>query len=298
MGNAHFDTKTDPWWYRDSVEVPFFMHYLKGAPTPALPGALVFETGRHAWRRYAQWPPAETQPMSLTLGAGGTLALCPQARPGAAVRGLATTACTVAQTTTGSDAYVSDPAHPVRFVEHPEIDVPREYMTADQRFAAPPRHARLPDRALGRGCGHRRARLAGAAREHDRHRRGTDADYVVKLVDVFPGADGEQQLVRGEPMRARFRESFSAPKAMVPNAPTRVAYTMPDVNHTFRRGHRIMVQLQSSWFPLTDRNPQTFVPNINFARPADFRPATMRVYRGGAEGSRVDVETVPAPRMP
>jgi putative CocE/NonD family hydrolase len=290
LGLARFDVKTGP-WYRDSVEFPFFMHHLKGAPAPDLPEALVFETGRNAWRRYAQWPPAESRPARLVFGAGGALRLC----------GEGDRACGAGPT--GADAYVSDPARPVPFTEEVDVEVPRDYMTADQRFAA-----RRPDVLVYQTAPlDRDVTIAGPVAPALRvSTSGTDADYVVKLVDVFPdsAADpagtpegfhyaGYQQLVRGEPMRARYRESLSTPRPMAPNRPTRVAFTMPDVNHTFRRGHRIMVQVQSSWFPLTDRNPQTFVPNIYFARPGDFRAATMRVYRGGADGSRVDVRVMP-----
>ncbi|GJG86247.1 glutaryl-7-ACA acylase [Gemmatimonadetes bacterium T265] len=298
LGNARFDAATGP-WYRDSVEFPFFLHHLKGAPAPDLPEALVFETGRNAWRRYPQWPPAAARPMALTLGPAGTLALCP--RGGA--NGTLTPACAAARAATGTDTYVSDPAHPVPFTEELDPEVPREYMTADQRLAS-----RRPDVLVYQTAPLAEdVTIAGPVAPTLRvSTSGTDADYVVKLIDVFPDSapdpaglpegfhyGGYQQLVRGEPMRARFRDSFTTPKPMTPNTPTRVAWTTPDVNHTFRRGHRIMVQLQSTWFPLVDRNPQTFVPNINFARPEDFKAATMRVYHGGIEGSKVEVLVMP-----
>ena len=198
---------------------------------------------------------------------------------------------------------MSDPAHPVPFTEVVDVDVPREYMTADQRFAS-----RRPDVLVYQTAPLAQdVTIAGPVAPVLRvSTSGTDADYVVKLIDVFPDSardpeglpegfhyGGYQQLVRGEPMRARFRESRSTPRPMVPDQPTAVAWTMPDVNHTFRRGHRIMLQLQSTWFPLVDRNPQTFVPNINFARPEDFRAARIKVYHGGTDGSRVDVLVVP-----
>ena len=292
LGDARFDAKTGP-WYRDSVEFPFFLHHLKGAPAPDLPEALVFETGRNAWRRYSQWPPRESRPMRLILAAGGRLLLCAPADR----------ACAASAGPAGADTYVSDPAHPVPFTEAIEPEVPREYMTGDQRFAA-----RRPD-VLVYVSDPLTAdvTIAGPVSPVLQvSTSGTDADYVTKLIDVFPDSardpeglpdgfhyGGYQQLVRGEPMRARFRESFTTPRSMVPQVATRVASTMPDVNHTFRRGHRIMVQIQSSWFPLVDRNPQTFVPNINSARPADFRAAVMKVYHAGPNGSRVDVAVVP-----
>jgi len=135
---------------------------------------------------------------------------------------------------------------------------------------------------------------------------GTDADFVVKLIDVYPAnfPDNEgnpkdvhlgeyEQLVRGELFRARFRNGYEAPQPFQPNQITRVAYTMPDVNHTFRRGHRIMVQVQSTWFPLVDLNPQKFVPNIYNAEPSDFQKATERVYHSAANDSHIDVLLLP-----
>jgi predicted acyl esterase len=135
---------------------------------------------------------------------------------------------------------------------------------------------------------------------------GTDADFIVKLIDVFPDdappnpADsgfvvgGYQQLVRGEPFRGRFRRSFERPVAFEPNRPDSIRFTMPDINHTFRRGHRVMVQIQSSWFPFTDRNPQTFVPNIFEAPDSSYRAATMRVYRSAAHPTRVELLVMPS----
>jgi putative CocE/NonD family hydrolase len=122
---------------------------------------------------------------------------------------------------------------------------------------------------------------------------GTDSDFVVKLIDVFPNnapetMGGYQMLVRGEPMRARFRNSYSKPEAMEPGEVTKVEFTLPDINHTFMPGHRIMIQIQSSWFPLVDRNPQKFV-DIYRATDADFQKATQRVYRSGANQSRLSV---------
>jgi putative CocE/NonD family hydrolase len=227
--------------------------------------------------------------MSLVLGAGGTLTL--EAAGSAAAPRAAAPA--------GVDGYESDPAKPVPFIDWVATGMPREYMTADQRFAA-----RRPDVLVYQSEPLAEdVTLAGPVAPQLRvSTTGTDADFVVKLVDVFPDSaptpadapagfryGGHQQLVRGEPMRARYRESFETPRPLVPGQVTRVDWVMPDVNHTFRRGHRIMLQVQSSWFPLIDRNPQTFVESIFFAKPADYRRATMRVHRGGADGSRVGV---------
>jgi putative CocE/NonD family hydrolase len=134
---------------------------------------------------------------------------------------------------------------------------------------------------------------------------GTDSDFVVKLIDVFPDntpdpdpnpkllrMGGYQMLVRGEPMRARYRNSWERPEALVPNQPTKVEYVLPDTSHTFRKGHRIMVQIQSTWFPLVDRNPQKFV-NIYQARDSDFQKATQRIYRAGRTGSHLKLMVLP-----
>ena len=206
------------------------------------------------------------------------------------------------------DQYVSDPNCPVPYVGHVQMGMQRDYMTEDQRFAAtrpdvlvymtPPLDDDLT--VLGK---------IGV----DLHvsTSGTDSDFVVKVIDVFPSdyptpewkgpapepanrvrMGGYQQLVRGEPFRGKFRNSFEAPVAFVPNQPDRIRFDLPDVAHTFRRGHRLMVQIQSSWFPLTDRNPQVFT-DIPKARPEDFTIATQRVYRSQARASAI---TLPVER--
>src|SRR5262249_33095305 len=187
------------------------------------------------------------------------------------------------------DEYVSDPSKPVPFIENVAIGMTREYMTDDQRFAS-----RRPDvltyqtEALAADetvAGPLRAELYVST-------TGPEADFVVKLIDVYPDdakdaepnptnfrTAGYQMLVRGEPFRARFRSGYDKPEPMKPGQVTKIAFTLPDVNHSFQKGHRIMLQIQSTWFPLVDRNPQTFVPNIFRAGDADFQKATQRVYR-------------------
>jgi putative CocE/NonD family hydrolase len=213
-----------------------------------------------------------------------------------------------------SDSYVSDPAKPVPFIGYTALDVPQEYMVADQRFAAT-----RPDVLVYETepleedvtlAGPVMPRLLVSS-------TGTDADFVVKLIDVYPperttpnderASDkrndvpppsitlaGYQQLVRGEPFRAKFRNSFEKPEPLVPGQVTAVNFDMPDVNHTFRRGHRIMVQVQSSWFPLVDLNPQVF-EDIPHAKPEDFRAATQRVFRGKDHASGLEVYVLPQP---
>jgi uncharacterized protein len=207
---------------------------------------------------------------------------------------------------------VSDPEHPVPFVDYTTDTVPQRYMVDDQRFAA-----RRPDVLVYQSdildedvtiAGPISPKLKIAS-------TGTDSDFVVKLIDVYPndypdpeestvgkrivGAPplhmgGYQQLLRGEPMRAKFRNSWEKPEALVPGKMTEVNFTMPDLNHTFRKGHRIMVQVQSSWFPLVDRNPQTFV-DIPNAKPADFRKAAEQIFHGKGSESGVEVLVLPQP---
>src|SRR5262249_11962380 len=182
------------------------------------------------------------------------------------------------------DEYLSPPSRRVPFENKPSTPKSQEFMTADQRFAA-----RRPDvLVFETDVLKEDLTVAGPiGAELFVSTTGTDSDFVVKVIDIYPDyhpdpvgvtMGGYQQLLRREVMPGRFRKSFEKPEAMAPGEPTRVKFTLPDVYHTFRRGHRIMVQVQSSWFPLFDRNPQTFV-DIPRAKPSDYRKATQRVYR-------------------
>jgi putative CocE/NonD family hydrolase len=278
LGPVNFAAKNSE-YFNDQVLLPFFQQYLKDGPDAKLPKALMFETGTNAWRRYDAWPPKNTQAKTLYFAASGKLSFEPPAA-GA----------------TAFDEYVSDPNRPVPFVETEDTGVPQEYMDADQRFAA-----KRPDVLVYESepltedvtvAGPVQPRLWVSS-------SGTDSDFDVKLIDVYPmnypdpepnpkeiRMGGYQQLVRGEPFRGKFRNSFEKPEPLTPDQPTELNFALPDINHTFRRGHRIMVQIQSTWFPLTDRNPQKFM-NIPDAQPQDFQKATERVYRGGAQGSSI-----------
>ncbi len=288
QGTLHWTTKTGP-WFRDSIEFPFFMHYLNGAAAPALPKVLVYRTGGERWDRYDAWPPKNANVRSLYLLPGGKLGW---QKPGK-VAGKA-----------AFDEYVSDPATPVPVVGRIDRSgMPRDYMSGDQRFAS----KRADVLTFQTDPLTEDVTVAGpVAPELHVSTSGTDADFVVKLIDVFPDdapnwpgdttgfvVAGYQQLVRGEPFRGKFRRDSAKPVAFVPNKPDSLGYSMPDINHTFKKGHRIMVQVQSSWFPLIDRNPQTFVPNIFEASPADFKAATMRVYHTAGKESRITVHTLP-----
>jgi uncharacterized protein len=263
-------------FFNDQVLLPFFQQYLKDAPDPKLPTAVVFETGTNVWRSYESWPPKNTQARTLYFHAGGKLSFEP------------------AKESPGYDEYVSDPNRPIPFVETQSTSVPQTYMDADQRFAA-----RRTDVATYQTDPlEQDITVAGSVSPKLWvSSSGTDSDFDVKLIDVYPmdypnpdpnprdvHMGGYQQLVRGEPFRAKFRNSFEKPEPLVPNQPTAINFDLPSISHTFRRGHRIMVQIQSTWFPLTDRNPQRF-ENIPDAKPEDFQKATERVYHGGGQGS-------------
>ena len=291
LGDASFGEKTGV-FFRKQIQYPFFEKYLKGKETEALPKAYVFETGSNVWRKYSAWPPPSAAAKTLYFHEGGGLSFESPVEK------------------VGVDSYVSDPAHPVPFVNYVTDTVPQRYMTDDQRFAA-----KRPD-VLAYETEPLTADLtiAGPVRPKLRiSSTGTDADFVVKLIDVYPedypsppsevegkrvlGAvpvllGGYQQLVRGEPMRAKFRDSWERPAPLPVGKMVEVNSEMPDVNHTFRAGHRIMVQVQSSWFPLVDRNPQTFT-DIPHARTSDFRKETESVYRQAGAASGVEVLVVP-----
>jgi putative CocE/NonD family hydrolase len=286
LGPVQFGAETSE-WFQAEVLFPFFMHHLKGAPGPALAKATVFETGANRWHRLDAWPPRGTTERRLFLQANGGLAFTPPAAGG------------------GADAFVSDPSKPVPFIEQVAIGMPKEYMTADQRFAG-----RRPDVLVFQTEPLKEdLTLAGPLRpELFVATTGTDADWVVKLIDVYPDGfrnpdfkeggspwdrtpnpmGGYQQLVRGEVMRGKFRDSLEKPAAFTPGQPTRVAWSMNDIFHTFRKGHRIMVQLQSTWFPLMDRNPQVFM-NINEAKATDYQKATHTVFHDAARPSGIGV---------
>ncbi len=280
LGEAQFGSDTGD-FFREHIQLPFFEHYLKDGPDPKLAKATVFETGSNQWRSYPAWPPPPAVKRMLYLQPGGKLSFDPPATSGPA-------------RASEFDQYVSDPAHPVPEVGYiAEPGPSREYMAADQRFAA-----KRPDVLVYQTeplkdpvtvAGPVTAKLHVAT-------SGTDSDFIVKLIDVYPDtADaapernrgdvdvppvlkaGYQQLVRGEPMRGKFRHGFTKPEPFTPNQPEALDFSLVEVSHTFLPGHRIMVQVQSSWFPLIDLNPQTFV-DIPQAKPADFQPATERIY--------------------
>ena len=285
LGNANFASKTAE-FFRDNIMLPFFLYHLKGGSDPKLPEAYVFETGRNQWRKYDAWPPKEAIQRTFYFNAGGRL----------------TTDAPASESGQVFDEYVSDPAKPVPFTDETHPGMTYNYMTSDQRFAARRTDVLVyetePLEADLTVAGPIECNLQVST-------SGTDSDWVVKLVDAYPGnypdptpnpsgvrMGGYQQLVRGEPFRGRFRGGFDKPEPFEPGRVAKVSFTMPDVLHTFRRGHRIVVHIQSSWFPLVDLNPQKFMA-IHEATEADFQKATQRVYRSRQSPSSIQVRVLP-----
>lgn len=293
LGNIRFSSNTAT-WYQDNIEVPFFNYYLKGKGSlDALPEATVFFTGENQWRQFTEWPASYVQPATLYLQPDAALAWAPPK--------------TQAPVYT---EYISDPARPVPYTEDVHYIRTRDYMTDDQRFASRRCDVLTFETAVLTAP----VTLGGTVTaDLNVSISGTDADFVVKIIDVFPddfqypGAPppnktrdaggpyqmgGYQMLVRGDIFRGRYRHSFADPEPFVPGKIEKVRFNLPDIAHTFLKGHRIMVQIQSSWFPLADRNPQQFV-NIYEATENDFRKATIRIYHDAVHPSEVILPVLP-----
>jgi uncharacterized protein len=283
LGNVHFNSKTSA-YYRENIELPFFNYWLKGKGTGNGPKAYVFETGSNTWRELDAWPPKNAKEQTLYLQPGGKLGWTAPPSGGSPF-----------------DEYVSDPAKPVPYISAISLSMTREHMTDDQRFAASrPDVLVYQTEPLTEDL-----TLAGPiTNELFVSTSGTDSDFVVKVIDVYPDSfpdpspnpagvrmGGYEQLIRGELFRGRYRNGYDHPEAFKPGEVARIRYTMPDIFHTFRAGHRLMIQVQSSWFPVADRNPQKFV-DIYHAKAEDFQKATERVYRGGQQASDVKVMVV------
>ncbi|MGH7494528.1 MAG: CocE/NonD family hydrolase [bacterium] len=275
LGDIDFGSKTAE-WFRQNVQLPFFNFYLKNKGKPKLAEAIVFETGANQWRMLDHWPPQNVVAENLYLQPNGKLAFAPPE--------------------SGQDytEYLSDPNKPVPHSATISISIQKEYMIEDQRFAA-----RRPDVLVFESPMLKEdVAVAGPiVASLFISTTGTDADWVVKLIDVFPDSimevesptvplGGYQMLVRAEVMRGKFRNSYSHPEPFVPDQITKVEFELQDVFHRFKQGHKIMVQIQSSWFPLVDRNPQKFVDIYN-AQASDFQKATHRVYHSPPYSSHV-----------
>jgi uncharacterized protein len=271
-------------WFRREVEAPFFAFYLKDKGPLNLPEALMFEGGSNRWRRFDAWPPREARTRNLYFHAGGRLSFDPPTAP-----------------TGAYDQYLSDPAHPVPYRRRPiQVTYSQgsewgQWQAMDQRFVEG-----RPDVLVWTTepltedvviAGDLSATLFAST-------TGTDADWMVKLIDVYPDSGnrqmgGYQLMVAGEAMRGRYRRSFERPEAIVPNRVLEYTVRIPPQAYRFQRGHRIMVQVQSTWFPLYDRNPQTYVANIFEARPEDYRAQTHRVWRTARYPSHLVLPVLP-----
>jgi putative CocE/NonD family hydrolase len=295
LGNVNFAVKSAE-VFREQIQFPFFMHYLKDKPAD-LPEAFMFLTGINEWRRQSEWPPKDVKPQTLYFNSGGRLS----------------TESPAEGDQNAFDEYVSDPNRPVPFLGYVVGGMIADYTTEDQRFASERpdvlvyQTEPLDDDLI----------LAGPVKVSlNVSTTGTDSDFVVKLVDVYPGTypqpaategqrvppnavrmGGYQQLVRGEPFRGKYRNSFEKPVPFSPGKPAAINFELPDVYHAFRRGHRVMIQVQSSWFPLVDRNPQKFM-EIPKAAAADFQKATERIYRSRRLNSSVTVLVTGNPLRP
>ena len=284
LGNVRWGSNTSD-WYQKNIEIPFFNYYLLGkGDVSGIAEATVFITGKNEWKQFSEWPPAGKEDKPIYLQDSGHLSFN---KPTG---------------TNSFDEYTSDPAKPVPYTDEVHFERTREYMTDDQRFAA-----RRPDVLVFQSdtltsditvTGNVMANIFTSIST-------TDADFAVKVIDVFPDmfsynddkssdgtlantypVGGYEMLVHGEIFRGRFRNSFEKPEAFTPNKVEKVSFKLADIAHTFLKGHRMMIQIQSSWFPLVDRNPQKFV-NIYTASEKDFQKANIKIYHSKEYPSNV-----------
>lgn len=275
-------------FYQKNVEAAFFRHFLKGEGDKPAFEALVYDTGHRKWDAYQNWPPANAQTEKIYLRADGALSTDPPA-----------------EGETASSKFVSDPNNPVPYRDRQDLTLrftPRPYMSDDQRFAG------LRDDVLVFQTDVLTEEMAVAGNIVANLKVSTDqtaADWVVKIIDVYPddqewiegtqdgvNLKGYQQMVRSEIMRGRFRNSFEKPEPFVPGQVTDVRIPVQDICHTFKPGHRLMIQIQSTWFPLIDRNPQKYVDNIFKAKSEDFVRATHQVYHDPENSTHIEIKVI------
>jgi putative CocE/NonD family hydrolase len=322
LGTAYFGEKTSL-FYREHFELAFFNYFLKGkGDLSEIKEVNAYDTGANEWREFRDWSPTNTNDVSLYLLPGGKLRFGdgkqgdrppngPPPRGGGGANGNRDSAY---------DEYLSDPFHPVPYTQKITLNYPRDFMTEDQRFVATRSDVLVyqtePLTADITVAGNIKPELFVSS-------SGTDSDFIVKLIDVFPDdyqfpetgkllpdgkkerlsppasstgcvfqPGGYQMLLRGEPFPARFRNSFEKPSPLKPNTPAKISYVTPGIVHTFKKGHRIMVQIQSTWFPLVARNPQRYVANYKLGNAADFQRATERVYHTSQLRSHVTLRVM------
>jgi hypothetical protein len=283
LGYAHFGSKTSL-WYRENIEHTFFHSFLKGNGKPDLPETWAYMTGGNEWRSFSAWPPKEAHEGKLYLHANGQASFSAPS-----------------STSPAFNEYVSDPMKPVPFTAATTTRMGHLFMVEDQRFASSrPDVLVYETEVLSEDV-----TIAGPIEVHlFGSSSGTDCDWIVKIIDVFPGDAPDpkpnpegvrmghfQMLVGAEVLRGKFRKSLEKPEPLVPGSVTPFVYNIPDKFHRFKKGHRIMVQVQSTWFPLVDRNPGSFV-DIYKARASDFRPTTQRVYTSGIHSSYLKLHLI------
>jgi putative CocE/NonD family hydrolase len=288
LGEISFGSDTSV-YFRQKIEVPWFEYWLKDKGTLPLKEALLFQTGSNNWVQFDSWPPREGQTRNLYFHEKGRLSFdAPQANAADA-----------------SDSYVSDPAHPVPYRHRPiDMTYPEDHpgswytwLVQDQRFVD-----ERPDVLTWQTdeltddvtlAGQVTAKLFAST-------TGSDSDWIVKLIDVYPQKyeddwklSGYELMISDEIFRGRYRNSFEKPEPLRPGEVTPFTIDLHTADHVFKKGHRIMVQVQSSWFPIYDRNPQKFIPNIFGAKESDYQKATQRIYRSKQFPSSVEIMTLP-----
>ncbi len=289
IGKVKFEGDTAG-WFRRNVMQPFLDHYLKDGPMPDTPRVLAYETGADVWHRYDGWPRScaegcAAKSRDLFLLGSGQLGFD---RPTDASQAF--------------DEYLSDPAKPVPYRIRPTLESGAEESTWGEWLMDDQRQAASRPDVLVYESGPLTAPLRVAGEPHARlyaSTSGSDADWVVKIIDVWPPEypddpklGGYQQMISADIFRGRYREDFSKPKALTPDKVLEYRIRLPQMNHTFLPGHRVMVQVQSSWFPLYDRNPQSFVPNIMIAPPESYIRATQRIWRTAAQASAIELPVI------
>jgi putative CocE/NonD family hydrolase len=286
LGRINFGSPTAD-YFRKNIREPFFAYYLKDKKNPNLPEALTFRTGSNEWVRHDNWTPKEAVVKNLYLQADGKLSFdVPSAGKQA------------------FDEYVSDPAKPVPYrprpIEPGMGSAWRVWQTEDQRFVD-----HRPDVLT-----YATEPLADDITVSGKiisnifaSTSGTDSDWIVKLIDVYPekyqpepDMSGYQLMIAGDVLRGRYRNSFEKPEPIPANSVQQYKIGFPANDHTFKKGHQIMIQVQSTWFPVIDRNPQKFVPNIFLAKETDFQKATQRVFRSGSSASNIALPVVESAR--
>jgi uncharacterized protein len=293
LGDISFGSDTSA-YFRQNIEAPFFAYWLKDKGQMPLKEAITFQTGSDQWVKYDSWPPREAQTRNIYMREDGALSFTAPA-----------SSADKRTTQEDFDAYISDPAHPVPNRHRPvDMTYPDDHpgswftwLVQDQRFVdhrpdvlSWQTDALTEDVTL---AGRVSAKLFAST-------TGSDADWVVKLIDVYPESmpqdwklSGFELMVADEIFRGRYRNSFEKPEAITPNAVTPFTVDLHTTNHVFKKGHRIMVQVQSTWFPLYDRNPQKFVPNIFEAKASDYQKATQRIFRSAQYPSHIEISILP-----